>query len=82
MKDGWFRIGKGDDAVYWQSSSIEKLCIGKTAIEIWNSNKQKYEFYNKEEQDDPGYVYVETRGLDKLEFNKLRAYFEELVGIN
>lgn len=81
MKNGWFAVGEGDDVIYWQSNLIEKIWIGKTIIEIWLIDKQKYVFFSKEEQDDPGYMTVETSGLSILEFNKLKAYFRGLIGI-
>lgn len=78
MKNGWFEAG----GLYWQSKLIEKVWIGKTTIEVWFGNKQKYVFFSKEEEKDPGYMTIEAEGLSRLEFNKLKVYFEELIGIN
>jgi len=45
------------------------------------ANKQKYAFFSKKKQDDPGYAYVETSELSISEFKKLKTYLEKLIGI-
>jgi len=73
MGNNWFTVRDGE---FWNINLIARLWISKTTIEIWCSNSKKYEFFNKEKQDDPEYMYVETIALTTKKFNKLKTYLK------